>query len=79
MSQEVHRVHKNPAKLRSMSITWQKSESVMYMGIPPFGGLAACTATKEFSSWEEPSAWKPRADRLPFMADSRGEVPARVL
>ena len=36
--QYVHRVQRNPANAMSMSITWQKSASVMYMGIPPFGG-----------------------------------------
>ena len=50
-------------------------ERDVHLASPPFGGLAARNATKEFSSWEEPSAWKLRADRLPFMADSRGETP----
>lgn len=45
-----------------MSITWQKSASVMYMGIPPFGGREQSydDSPKEFRSRfmeDDPSAY----------------------
>ena len=57
MFQYVHRVQRNPANAMSMSIIWQKSASVMYMGIPPFGGR------------EQSYGYSPKEFRSRFMED----------